>query len=91
MNSRHFVAARRLVAVVAVLMVSTACSKTSAPSPPEKNVQIANPASEYCVKLGGKTQAKKDEAGNAFALCHLPDGTAIEEWELFRRDHPNNG
>ena len=43
------------------------------------------------MKLGGKSEAKKDEAGNAFALCHLPDGTAIEEWELFRRDHPNNG
>ena len=53
----------------------------------EVAIGMANPASEYCVKLGGKTEIKKDETGGEYGMCHLPDGTSIEEWELFRRDH----
>ncbi|MFJ5445595.1 DUF333 domain-containing protein [Methylobacillus methanolivorans] len=48
---------------------------------------IANPASEHCVKQGGKLEIVRDEAGEK-GMCHLPDGTVVEEWELFRRDHP---
>jgi putative hemolysin len=48
---------------------------------------IANPASEYCVKKGGKLEIVKDESGEK-GVCHLPDGTAVDEWELFRRENP---
>lgn len=84
----------RGLALVAPLLLLAACSKPAAPATtvaPAEGAQIANPASVYCVEKGGKTEAKKDEAGNAIAMCHLPDGTVIEEWELFRRDHPSNG
>jgi putative hemolysin len=47
---------------------------------------IVNPASEYCIKKGGKIEIIKDEAGEK-GMCHLPDGTVVEEWELFRREH----
>lgn len=33
-------------------------------------------------------EIKKDKDGGEYAICHLPDGRSIEEWELFRADHP---
>ncbi|EED66828.1 protein of unknown function DUF333 [Comamonas testosteroni KF-1] len=48
---------------------------------------MANPASVYCAKLGGKTRIEKTTAGER-GICVLPNGTEIDEWELFRRDHP---
>lgn len=66
-----------------VLALLGGCSSTEA-SP---TVAIANPASEHCVKKGGKLEIIKDAAGEK-GMCHLPDGTVVEEWELFRRDNP---
>ncbi|WP_256701094.1 putative hemolysin [Caballeronia sordidicola] len=54
------------------------------PSP----VGLANPASRYCISLGGRRETRKDAAGNQSSVCRLPDGTTIDEWALFRRDHP---
>ena len=48
-------------------------------------VGAANPASEFCVKQGGKLEMKKDKDGGEYALCHLPDGTVVEEWSYFRQ------
>lgn len=50
-------------------------------------VGAANPASEFCVKQGGKLEMKKDKDGGEYALCRLPDGSAVEEWEYFRSHH----
>lgn len=50
-------------------------------------VGIANPATEYCVHQGGKSEIRKDRAGNEFGMCHLQDGTVVDEWEFFRRNH----
>lgn len=52
-----------------------------------QRVGMANPASEYCVKKGGKVEIKKNSEGAEYGICHLTDGTQIEEWELFRRDN----
>lgn len=77
---------------VAALLMSaavTGCApkddaKTEAAQP---RVGMANPASEYCVKKGGKVEIKKNSEGGEYGICHLADGTQIEEWELFRRDN----
>jgi len=45
---------------------------------------IANPASEFCVKMGGRLDIVKDKTGGEIGLCYLPDGRIIEEWTLFR-------
>ncbi|SPO31953.1 uncharacterized protein UTRI_06677_B [Ustilago trichophora] len=47
-------------------------------------VQIANPASEYCIQQGGTLQIVKDAQGNEVGMCKLPDGTVVEEWAFFR-------
>ena len=59
-------------------------AKTDTATP---RVGMANPASEYCVKKGGKVEIKKNSEGAEYGICHLTDGTQIEEWELFRRDN----
>lgn len=45
---------------------------------------MANPASVFCIEQGGTSENRKNADGAAYALCHLPDGSVIEEWELFR-------
>ncbi len=45
---------------------------------------IANPASEFCVKMEGRLEIVKDASGGEIGLCYLPDGRIIEEWTLFR-------
>lgn len=56
----------------------------------EKLIGMPNPASEYCIKQGGKSILQKDKDGSEYTLCQLPNGQIIEEWELFRNDHPQN-
>ena len=46
---------------------------------------MPNPASEFCVKQGGKLEIKKDKDGGEYGMCHLPDGTIVEEWAYFRQ------
>ena len=50
-------------------------------------VGTTNPASEFCVKQGGKLEMKKDKNGAEYGVCHLPDGSAVEEWAYFRSHH----
>lgn len=57
-----------------------------APEKASPRAQIANPASVHCVSRGGKLEIRKLESGEA-GFCHLPDGSVIDEWVLFRRDH----
>ncbi len=46
---------------------------------------LANPASVNCVNdMGGTLEIKKDPEGNEYGVCHLPDGSACEEWALYR-------
>lgn len=77
-----------LIAASLAAALASACSSPAAQPEPQRAVDMANPASTYCISLGGRLEMRKDEAGNQFGLCHLPDGTQIEEWALFRRDHP---
>jgi|APMI01.1.fsa_nt_gi hypothetical protein len=70
---------------VFTLSLLSGCSSTE----PSQKTEIANPASEHCVKKGGKLEIVKEAAGEK-GMCHLPDGTVVEEWALFRRDNPQN-
>lgn len=58
----------------------------SSPTP----AQIANPASVYCEKIGGKLTIEKNNLGE-YGLCNFLDGRACEEWALFRGDCPKGG
>ena len=71
---------------LALLLSTAALAACSADKAGQESpaVGTANPASEFCVKQGGKLEMKKDKDGGEYALCHLPDGSVVEEWENFR-------
>lgn len=50
------------------------------------SVGLANPASVYCEKIGGKSEITDTPEGQV-GICTLPSGEKIEEWALYRRDH----
>jgi len=71
------------VGIVDTTVIAAGCiSLDRNPTP----IGMANPASAYCVQLGGKLTIE-DRPGGQVGICTLPDGTRIDEWELYRRDH----
>ncbi|HDQ4465570.1 TPA: DUF333 domain-containing protein [Pseudomonas aeruginosa] len=69
-------------------MLFSGCDNGGTAKNKEAPIGMANPASVHCIKKGGKSVIEKDKDGGEYGVCHLPDGTQIEEWELFRRDNP---
>ena len=70
-------------AVLSALAIS-GCAQPQSAAPV---IGMANSASVYCAKLDGKSRIEKTAAGER-GICVLSNGTEIDEWELFRRDHP---
>jgi len=62
----------------------TACSTTPSQDTQNSPLNMTNPASSYCVKIGGTPFNKKDQNGNAIGYCTLPDGQVVDEWKLFK-------
>lgn len=54
-------------------------------------VQLVNPASTNCLKLGGKLVIEKRGDGGEFGLCYFEENRACEEWALLRGDCPVGG
>ncbi|OOV74527.1 DUF333 domain-containing protein [Enterobacter kobei] len=48
---------------------------------------MANPASVYCLEKGGEQIPIQSPQG-VRTECKLPGGEVIDEWTLYRRDHP---
>ena len=44
---------------------------------------LANPASVFCAKSGGKSEIRKGPRGQ-YSVCKLPDGRVVDEWAYFR-------
>ena len=47
---------------------------------------IANPASAACVKGGGEIEIRNTSDGSEYGICVFANGTACEEWALFRNE-----
>lgn len=79
--------------IIGTALATTACTQnpvhTSSTAKPAKEVQVGmpNPASQYCLEQGGKLNIVKTEAGEV-GMCLLPDGSEVEEWDFFRKNHP---
>lgn len=71
------------IALAAVL--TTGCTVTG--PDPLKNVGMPNPASVYCIERGGTLDIKQRPEGD-LTMCVLSDGTRVEEWEFYRKNHP---
>src|SRR5512137_715552 len=59
----------------------TAPTITPGPSP---LASMANPASVYCEKNGGKLELQQDASGAVAGICIFPDGSECDEWSYFR-------
>lgn len=55
--------------------------------PAPRPAGLVNPATSYCHALGGRTLLGYSAEGRE-GLCFLPDGTLLDEWQLYRREHP---
>ncbi|MEG1422033.1 putative hemolysin [Citrobacter sp.] len=71
-----------------MLMLAGCSTQPDAPMPPK--VGMANPASVYCQQKGGSLIAVQTPQG-VRSDCKLPGGEVIDEWTLWRRDHPAKG
>lgn len=71
---------KRLLALSALVAACTSSPGTHG------TVGMANPASVHCQQKGGTLRLVSGPAGQT-GICALPDGTEVEEWELYRRDH----
>ena len=79
------------VAMIAISMTGVAATKSNAVKRTTKKdrepaVGMANPASVYCTKNGGKSIIVKGKGGE-YGVCQLKDGTAVEEWEYYRENN----
>ena len=53
--------------------------------------QLANPASQNCVKQGGTLKIERRPDGGQYGVCVFTDNYQCEEWALFRGECPKNG
>ncbi|MGZ3597346.1 MAG: putative hemolysin [Syntrophales bacterium] len=51
-----------------------------------ENIQIANPASVYCVQSGYTLEIRANAGGGEYGVCIFPDGNECEEWAFFRNE-----
>jgi putative hemolysin len=58
---------------------------------PGSGGQIANPASENCVRQGGTLAIQTRGDGGEYGICVFPDNKQCEEWALLRGDCPAGG
>lgn len=73
------------ISLIAVVFTLAGCS-TNKPENQKSSIGMANPASVYCEKIGGKLDIIDSPTGQ-FGNCTLPSGEIMEEWTLYRRDH----
>lgn len=52
---------------------------------------LSNPASEYCIKVGGTLESQTRGDGGEYAVCNFEDNQSCEEWALYRRNCPIGG
>lgn len=76
------------VVLPGILMLAGCSTQPQAPTPPK--IGMANPASVYCQQKGGTLTAVQTPQG-VRSDCKLPGGEVIDEWDLWRRDHPTGG
>ncbi len=48
---------------------------------------IPNPAAQFCVNCGYKSQIRTDPQGGQYGVCVFPDGSECDEWDYFRKCH----
>jgi putative hemolysin len=81
-----------LAAVLLVACSSAGSINQSQPTQPSNNSpQIANPAAQNCIKLGGTDVTHTRGDGSQYGVCVFQDNQQCEEWALYRGECPVGG
>jgi len=72
---------------IAVMATLAGCAHSDSHPETQRQIGMANPASVYCLSQKGQL-ANVNTAQGVASYCTLPSGERVEEWALFRRDHP---
>jgi putative hemolysin len=72
-----------IVIVIMGVLLSGAFIRNAASS---DEVQMANPASVYCVQSGYTLEIRASTGGGQYGVCIFPDGSECEEWAFFRKE-----
>lgn len=75
---------KRFALTATLALAACAGNRDVQPKAAEPEVGMANPASVFCEKQGGKSEIRKHADGSEYGVCRLPDGKVVEEWEYFR-------
>lgn len=93
MKNRSIFLGGLLVLVLAFIVISGCTGQPAAPPAttvptaaptPDGAAGMPNPASVYCTVAGGESTIMKNPDGSEYGMCVFPNGTACEEWALFR-------
>jgi putative hemolysin len=80
------------VFILFIAAVLTNCAPQPTPTATaEPSSQIANPASENCVKQGGTLSIQKRGDGGEYGVCTFEGNRQCEEWALMHGDCPPGG
>lgn len=71
---------KKIGIVVAALLTAGCASSDRDP----QFVGMPNPASAYCIQIGGNLTIENQTAGQV-GICTLPSGERLDEWELYRQ------
>ena len=71
---------KNLVSLAALIVLAN-CGSNSIPTPK----LVESPAARYCQQAGGQISIQREAMRGEVGYCHLPNGSTIEEWELFRQ------
>jgi putative hemolysin len=61
-------------------------AQSPAQAAPAASVAIPNPASENCIKQGGRRSIEKTPHGGEYSVCAFEDNHQCEEWALLRAE-----
>ncbi len=73
------------IGLAAITVLIAGCT-VSGPDP-VLAIGMPNPATVYCLERLGTLDIQERPEGN-ITMCVLPDGSRVEEWEFYRRNHP---
>jgi putative hemolysin len=79
----------RTLPALALLALAGGCAVPKAA--PAAAAQRANPASENCVRQGGRLSIEQGPGGAEFGVCIFDDNRQCEEWALLRGACPAGG
>lgn len=72
-------------AVLSTAMLAGCSSSDERQTSSDESVGMPNPAAVHCESKGGTHEIQRTNEGD-IGICHLPDGTSVDAWQLYRDD-----